>query len=72
MSDWTGKGSKSRVTNYNNYWNSARWNNKSKDNKKCLVLDDQQASLSDEKTSLSEASGVTHDKLENPGENETS
>jgi hypothetical protein len=43
MSDWNGKGSKSRVTNYSSYWNSALWDNKNKHENvknKFLFLDD--------------------------------
>jgi hypothetical protein len=45
MSDWSGKGSKSRVTNYNNYWNSPLWDKESMNKepehlKRFLFLDD--------------------------------
>jgi len=45
MSDWSGKGSKSRVTNYNNYWNSPLWDKEPMDKepehlKRFLFLDD--------------------------------
>lgn len=41
MSEWNGKGSWSRVTNYKNYWDSELWNNKNKGKpKKYLFLDD--------------------------------
>jgi hypothetical protein len=45
MSDWSGKGSKSRVTNYNNYWNSPLWNKENindepEPSKRFLFLDD--------------------------------
>jgi hypothetical protein len=63
MSEWTGKGSKSRVTNYSNYWNSALWDNKNKGkDKKFLFLDDvrvpRNAFLWDKNQSLYEASGI--------------
>lgn len=67
MSDWTGKGSKSRVTNYNNYWNSPLWNKEAVNEepetlKRFLFLDDvrevREAFLWDENISLLSASKI--------------
>lgn len=60
MSNWTGKGSWSRVEDYNSYWNSALWNKPVA--KRCLFLDDirvpENAILWDYKISLIKASGI--------------
>ena len=63
MSEWNGKGSKSRVTDIRAYWDSALWENKNKmSSKKCLFLDDvrevEQAFLWDKNKSLIGASGI--------------
>jgi len=63
MSEWNGKGSKSRVTNYSNYWNSALWENKNMGYKRCLFLDDvrevKEAVLWDRNKSLIAESGIS-------------
>lgn len=65
MSDWNGKGSKSRVTDIKAYWDSPLWKKKETMNynhQRCLFLDDirevAQATLWDEKASLTRASGI--------------
>ena len=62
MSEWNGKGSKSRVNDYNSYWNSPLWDKKSKSEKKFLFLDDErkprEAFLYDENRRLLEKSGI--------------
>jgi hypothetical protein len=62
MSAWTGKGSKSRVTNYSNYWNSPLWDKEKKLETKALFLDDvrepKEAFLWDSNISLEDASGI--------------
>lgn len=64
MSDWNGKGSKSRVSNYENYWNSPLWKKKeTNEYKRCLFLDDvrevKEAFLWDINKSLILESGIS-------------